>query len=287
MARSFRQKQKYFTASLLIQLVTLSLLPSVANAQDAILEKGIVYSARGGVQLDLDLARPSEAKGKLPALIYLCGNARGFYGPCKGSCTYALRKAALLGYVAISIDYRDYDSKENGKSKWIFPEQLYDAKCAVRWLYANAKKYNIDTKRIAAIGLHRGANLALFLGLTIPADGLEGPTENQKYPSKVKAVVNIYGPVWESSEGMPEQYREANPINFVRKGAPAILTIHLLNVIDIDPPVVLLDAENLNRAMKVAGAPHTFIVKRGHLHHAYTFIFDDDAIWQFLEKHLK
>ena len=44
-----------------------------------------------------------------------------------------------------------------------FPEQVYDAKCAVRWLRANAGKYNIDPDRIGAVGWSSGGYLALML----------------------------------------------------------------------------------------------------------------------------
>ena len=65
---------------------------------------------------------------------------------------------AKLGFVAATINYRL--SKEAP-----FPAALHDCKCAVRWLRANAEKYQIDRDSIGAWGNSAGGHLALMLGM--------------------------------------------------------------------------------------------------------------------------
>lgn len=61
-----------------------------------------------------------------------------------GWISYGLREAvefAQRGYVCVTVNYRLLDEAP-------FPACIEDVKCAVRWLRANAQKYNIDPKRI-------------------------------------------------------------------------------------------------------------------------------------------
>lgn len=98
-----------------------------------ILEKDIVYGTGGDVELLLDLARPDTGKEPFPALIFLFGG--GYATGNKSFFCFEIQEAAERGYVAVAINYRLTEEKgEDGKSKYQFPAQLHDAKCAVRWL---------------------------------------------------------------------------------------------------------------------------------------------------------
>ena len=149
-------------------------------------------------------------------------------------------QAAQRGYVAVTVDYRQTSIKEKGKIKFLFPAQLYDVKCAIRRLRANAKKYSIYSNHIGVAGWSSGGHLALMLGLTVLSDGLEGDCGDREYPSRVQAVVIACGPTElvsmynESSDEpgpvvdllggnpqeLPDQYAKASPITYVRSDAP-------------------------------------------------------------------
>jgi len=89
--------------------------------------------------------------------------------------------------VSISIDYRLLGDRGTLPSQWLqhvqdnfLPENrdqvaaMYpaarDAKAAVRWLYANAATYQINTDYVTAMGGSAGAYLAITLGVSDPAD---------------------------------------------------------------------------------------------------------------------
>jgi acetyl esterase/lipase len=78
--------------------------------------------------------------------------------------------------------------------RYPFPAAIHDTKAAVRWLRANAKKYNIDPNRIGVTGGSAGGHLAQFLAVTSDVKEFEGDGGNPEQSSKVKCVVNYYGP---------------------------------------------------------------------------------------------
>jgi dienelactone hydrolase len=91
------------------------------------------------------------------------------------------------GYVAVTVDYRL-------APKHPFPACVEDVKAAVRWLRANAGKYQVDPDHIGATGASAGGHLALMLGLTAGVRQFEGTGGNPDQSSRVTCVVNYFGP---------------------------------------------------------------------------------------------
>ncbi len=271
----------------------------LAEEEAFIWEPNITYGKGGDAELKLDLARPASGKGPFPALIFMPGSGWGYWSVGRRQCCSALIKAAEKGYVAVTVDYRLTSVKENDKTKYLFPAQVYDVKCAVRWLRANAKKYKIDPNRIGAVGWSSGGHLALMLGLTDPSHGLEGECGNLKFSSCVQAVVSLAGPtelislyheksnpisivefLGGTPEEVPDQYKIASPLTYVSKDDPPVLTIQG----DRDASVPPKQAELLDAKMKEAGASHMLIIKKGIGHINFWY---DNAVWDFFDKHLK
>lgn len=224
-------------------------------------EQDIVYTKAGSVELKLDLARPAAGDGPFPAVIVIHGGA--WRQGNKADVRPILPQFAQRGYVAISPQYR-FCPKDK------FPAQVYDVKAAVRWLKANAKKYKVDPERIGATGFSAGGHLALMLGLTGPADGLEGDVAAGAPDSRVKAVVNFFGPtdlaasdipdiskplvkdfLGGSAAEKPEAAAKASPLTFVSKEDAPVLTFQGTK----DPLVPFSQAIKLAEAMNSAGVP--------------------------------
>ena len=94
---------------------------------------------------------------------------------------------AAAGFVTASIYYR-----LSGEAK--FPADLEDCKCAIRYLRANAAKFDLDPDRIGVAGASSGGHLALLLGMADEKAGLEGSGGWPNVSSRVRAVVSYYGP---------------------------------------------------------------------------------------------
>ena len=292
-------KKQFNRSLLLVFFITLVIGCQCINSAYAedeafIVEKNIIYGKGGDVDLKLDLVRPAKGKGPYPALIFIHG---GYWNSGSRTVYHSeIREAAERGYVAITVDYRLTNVKENGKVKYTFPAQVHDVKCAVRWIRANRRKYKIDPNRIGVIGRSAGGHLALMLGLTAPSDGLEGECGNMKYSSGVQIVINISGstdliseyeetrdPIFKDFMGgtleeVPEQYEMASPVFYASKDDPTVLSIHGELARGEAQQAEILDAK-----MKEVGASHTVVIKKGKSH----AIPIDDDVWDFFDEYLK
>ena len=147
--------------------------------------RDLVYSTPAGATLRLDLAAPAGPGGPFPAVVVFYGGAWRT-GNKRGNRP-VLAEFARRGFVAIAPQYRHCPLDR-------FPAQVHDAKAAVRWLRLHAAEYRVDPDRVGAMGYSAGAHLALMLGTTGPADGLEGDDRPDAPSSRVRAVVNYFGP---------------------------------------------------------------------------------------------
>jgi acetyl esterase/lipase len=198
------------------------------------LEQDIVYTKAGDAELKLDLTRPGGGEGPFPAVVVIHGGAwrAGNKADVRGiSAEFARR-----GYVAVGPQYR-FCPKDT------FPAQVHDVKAAVRWIKSNAKKYRVDPERVGAMGFSAGGHLALMLGLTSPSDGLEGDVQAGAPDSRVRAVVNYFGPSDLAASDIPDICKpwvrdflggtptdkpaaaaQASPLTFVSKDDAPVLT---------------------------------------------------------------
>jgi acetyl esterase/lipase len=149
------------------------------------LRKEVVYGKVGDRELTLHLARPKQLSAPAPVIVYIHGG--GWRQGSKDGHLEQIQEAAKHGYVSVSVGYRFAPD-------FVFPAQVEDVKCAVRWLRAHADELNIDPKHIGAIGYSAGAHLSMMLGTMDSSDGLEGDGPWQDQPSKVQAVVAYFGP---------------------------------------------------------------------------------------------
>lgn len=222
------------------------------------LRKDLVYGRGGDRDLKLDLYLPKQGDGPHPAVVFIHGG-----GWAKGTKRAFARQAAYLagkGYVGACIEYR-----LSGEAP--FPAAVEDCKAAVRFLRANATRYQIDPDRIAAAGGSAGGHLAALLGVSRPADGLEGTGGHQDQSSRVQAVVAFNG-IFDlvdagrgahksviaflggSEEEKPEAYRKASPLRYDLAGAPPFLFLHGT----ADQTVPISQARRMAEALRAAGA---------------------------------
>ena len=209
------------------------------------------------------------------------------------------------GYAVASIDYR---------LSGPFPAQIEDGKAAVRWLRANAAKYNLDPQRFAAWGSSAGGHLVALLGFSGGVKELEGSTGNLDQSSRIQAVLDFFGPtdllqmdaqaalnaavvsrIKHDDPRSPEsrfiggpiqENREkavrANPITYVTRDDPPFLIMHG----DQDPLVPLAQSRILYEALQRAGVPATFHAVNG-AGHGFGGPEIDRMAGEFLDQNLR
>lgn len=157
----------------------------VVIPDNVVFEAGIEFANPDQQHLQLDMARPKTGNGPFPAIV--CIHGGGFRAGSRQSYDALCIRLAQEGYVAVTISYRL-------APKYRFPAAIHDVKEAVRWLRGNAGKCNIDPNRIGAVGGSAGGHLAQFLGVTSDVREFEGNGDHRKQSSRVRCVVNYYGP---------------------------------------------------------------------------------------------
>ena len=254
-----------------------------------------------GVGNRLDLYLP-KADAPLPLVIWIHGG-----GWEAGSKEDAPGFGLLnKGYAFASINYR---LSQEAK----FPAQIEDCKAAVRFLRANAKKYNLDPDHIGVWGASAGGHLVALLGTTGSVKELEGDGPNKDVSSAVQAVVDWFGPtdmlqmakqavekpVFDADSadspvgrlfgGPVQEHKDladkANPIHFIGKDAAPFLIFHG----DKDNIVPLGQSKILDEALKAAKVESTLVVIEGAGHGGPGFGSPENLqkIQAFLDAHLK
>jgi len=148
--------------------------------------------------LHLDIFRPAK-KGNYPALIMICGG--GWRSGNKTMEAPMAQRIALHGYVTIPVEYRLSTEAK-------YPAALFDIKAAIRWVKANAGKYDIDTTHIAIEGNSAGGQLAALAGMTNNVPKFEGTIGITTTKSTIHAVIDIDGVV---------DFMAPGSLNLVRK----------------------------------------------------------------------
>ncbi|MHB8973378.1 MAG: alpha/beta hydrolase fold domain-containing protein [Pirellulaceae bacterium] len=224
--------------------------------------KDIEYGRVGARALLADLYSPKEFGQPVPGLIFIHGG--GWKGGNRADYRVYTIDFAKRGYVVATISYRfAQDAK--------FPAAVEDAKCAVRWMRANATQLHVDPERIAVLGGSAGGYLSLMVGYTAGNQRLEGLGGHAGVSSAVQAVVDLYGPtdldtplgrasdlvsnfLGKSYADDPELYRFASPITHLDAEDPP--TFVLQGTIDTTVPVEQSDL--LVAQLKLLGVPHWY-----------------------------
>lgn len=259
-------------------------MPDEANNQphfSTTLIPDIPYRTVGDTTLLAEIIRPDPPPAApMPAVIYIHGGA-WMYGDRTANRSAFL---AARGFFTVSIDYRSSLQAR-------FPAQLEDARAAVRWLRANAARYQVDPERIGIWGHSAGAHLAALVGTSGRLPAIAEPVAPGEPTCQVQAVATLACPTdflqmggWHEDAESPESrlvggpvrerlalVRLANPVTYVQAGAPPFLLIHGAG----DEVVPIRQSELLARALEARGNAVTFVAIPGAGHN----FGDDELSW--------
>jgi acetyl esterase/lipase len=248
-------------------------------------ERNIPYVQNGHPHQVLDLFLPESPTGRpLPLVIWIHGGAWMAGSQANPPALYLLSK----GFAVASIQYRF-------SSDAIWPAQGNDCKAAVRFLRANAARYNLDADHFGVGGDSAGGHLAAFLGTSSGSASAEGDLGDTNVSSAVQAVVDLFGPTdlalmakqagpenmiqhetANSPEGLllggavadkADLARAANPLTYISKTSAPFLIMHG----DKDQLVPRPQSAILAKALIDAGVETTMITIHGASHEGPEF----------------
>ncbi|HSK87952.1 MAG TPA: alpha/beta hydrolase [Anaerolineales bacterium] len=253
----------------------------------------MTYCTPDSLPQKMDVYFP-EAGGPWPVLAYAHGGAwmRGD----KSEAAALARGLTAEGYLVVSINYRLYPAAK-------FPDMIEDVKCAIRFLRANAGEYNLDPKRIGAIGASAGAHLVSLLGTADESAGFD-VGEYLDQSSRVQAVIAMAPPT-DLTRHFPNADMEllrhvgkgqvdfagASPITYVTADDPPFLLIHG----DRDEVVPFEQSQLMYDRLVQTNVPAQFVIVRNGRHAMTapdgsatpTLAEINQTILDFLAKYLK
>jgi len=243
----------------------------------------VVYARANGWEGKLDIyarrnpgATLAQPGPPTPTVIFIHGGG-WVQGTKEGSMLRALPYIAM-GYSVVNVEYRLANVS-------LAPAAIEDCRCALRWVVAHAKEYNLDPDRLIFAGESAGGHLALTTGM-IPASAGFDRTCYQMNEPRVAAIVDFFGitdiadlldgpgkkPFPESwpytvqwlgnQPNRAELAQAASPLTYVKSGMPPTIMIHG----DADNLVPYEHSVKLRDALQKAGVPNELITipKGGH-----------------------
>ena len=258
------------------------------------LEENLVYARVGDKALLLDAFLP-KSDGPHPAVIVIHGGAwrRGN----KKRLRFFAKKLVEQGYAAFAINYRL-------APEFKFPAQIEDCRDAFRFVVKHAKKYHVDSDRLAVMGYSAGGHLAVLLGvegvsMSLPPDAAKGgaarvkilrpaaviaggaPCDFRLFPQNARTLAYWLG---DARAKVPEIYKAASPAAFVTAAASPMFFFHG----DRDALVSVKSPKRMVERLKEARVESKLFVVKGSGH--ILTLFNQEAHQQsiaFLDKLLK
>lgn len=269
-------------------------------------------------KLDIYLPENIDESEPVPVIVYVHGG--GFMmGDKQSGVLSSVLEGVERGYAVVSVNYR-----MSGEAS--FPAAIQDVKAAIRYLRANADKYNLDTENFAIWGESAGGNIASMIGTTGDDSTYDDASlGNADESSAVQAVVDWFGPLQFtemdnqfaalgltpkmgstmsadspeskyigadiSQEENKELAEKANPMNYISENDPAFLIQH--GTADTNVPIT--QSENFAKALtEVLGSSKvTFEAMEGAAHgdmgevKAFETEENIERVFEFLDSQLK
>jgi acetyl esterase/lipase len=258
----------------------------------------VIYGQIGNRPLLMDIYSPVHPPigHPMPAVIWVHGGA--WRAGSKSWLPPSGISLARHGFIVASVEYRFTQEA-------VFPAQINDVKCAVRYLRSHARQYNIDPDEIGAYGASAGGHLVALLGTDPDDKKLEGAGGWPEVSSRVQAVVDFFGPtdfttiLQQATNLLPQAdqasralfggpmdavqdlARLASPVLHVSADDPPFLVIHG----DKDPLVPIQQSRELVDALTKAGVEAQLVVATGFGHGIHSPQYDQMVV-EFFQTHL-
>ncbi|MFM8273177.1 MAG: prolyl oligopeptidase family serine peptidase [Gemmata sp.] len=299
---------------LLAAVAALALAP-VGRAQEANYTRtdDVIYGRKFGLAMTLDVFAPKYKER---------ANGRGIVWCVSGG--WVSNKAGGIGpgQEFVNRGYTVFAVTHGSQPKFTVPEVLEDMHRAVRFIKANAKRYNVDPEKLGIAGGSAGGHLSLMQGCAPRPANRDSKDPVEQFSSKVAAVACFYPPTdflnygkegeialgsgtlrnfrppfdfWEREKGTnklvviadEERRKEIgkaiSPVYHASKDSAPALIIHG----DADTLVPIQQAELIIAKLKGNNVPCELAVRKGAAHGGPAFANDAKTLADWFDKYLK
>jgi acetyl esterase/lipase len=235
--------------------------------------------------LQMDVLIPTPSKRR-PLVVYVTGG--GFVIAAKEAALDLRTYVAEAGFVVASVQYRTLSDGAN------YRDSIEDIKSSIRYLRANADKFDVDPDKVAVWGESAGGYLVSMVGLTNGYKSFDVGA-NLDQSSAVQAVVDKFGPSdatriaadfdaqSKASYASPsnpvllymgaDAATAANPLTYVGPSKPPFLIFHGTQDRLVSPTQTLI----LHNALNAAGSRSIRYVLEGAGHGDMSFMGDSES----------
>ena len=144
----------------------------------------VTYLTASNYEAKIDIYARRGATTPQPTVIYFHG---GFWAAgSKEASLMSLMPWLEMGWTVVNVEYRLARVA-------LAPAAVEDCLCALRFIAAQAKTYNIDTARIVLTGESAGGHLTLTTGMIPESSGLARECAGTTPIPRVAAMINWFG----------------------------------------------------------------------------------------------
>ncbi len=227
---------------------------------------GVHYCTDGTTPLKMTILTPKNLTAPAPVLIH-------------AKIQYEfIRPFVEHGYIVADVDWREPPTNK-------LPTGVEDVKCAIRYLRANAEKYNLAPNHIGVFGCSRGGHMAALVGVTDESANMEGGEfgfENES--SRVQAAAMFDG-IANFKTNYADAAGELNEVHGIASfDDPMVARLSPITYASKDdPPFFILasdsegwraEAEQMQAALKAVNVPVTYVPMEGATHCKFPFSGD-------------
>lgn len=249
----------------------------------------------------MSLYKPAQGSN-FPLIAYVHGGGWTSRPSAKNQPSW-ISQAVKRGYAVCLLNYRLGQESP-------FPAQMEDLNTALRFIKANASRFDIDAGRIGLWGTSAGGHLVALMGTSARVSTLDMGANDRSYSRDVKAVCDFCGPTdlyalatdaspgktWDTSlpvsslsiflSGPATQNKAradmASPITYVSGLCPPILIVHG----KADTIVPFSQSEKFAQALQSRNAPVEFVALDGQGHDIEKGVNIETAL-NFFDRRLK